>query len=104
MEIGATRPSGSNKLFTQASTPLRVKGLLVLATRKVNVSLLRSQFNPRLRCIGGESVSRSRSFKSLAYSEDGNACITAGQLDAILWRWRLDIASIPRAAVSRSTA
>ena len=70
MEIRAVSPSGSNKLFTVASTPLRVKGLLVLATRKVKVSLLRSQFNPRLHCTGGESISRSRSLKSLAYSED----------------------------------
>lgn len=76
----------------------------MLATQKVNISLLRSQFNPRLCYTGGDSMSRLKSFKSLAYSENGNACMTAGQLDTILWRCKLDIPSIPCAALSKLTA
>lgn len=68
------------------------------------MSLRSSLFIANLHCIGRESLSGSSSFKFLAYLEAGNACMTVGQLDVILWRHRLDIPSIPCAALSKLTA
>jgi hypothetical protein len=52
------------------------------------LSLFKSQFNPRLRCNGLSSDSKSRSFRLVARSSDGKADITLGSFDANLCRRR----------------
>ncbi len=102
--IGATNPSGSKRLFTVASIPLRVKGFLISVTWKVNVSLFTSQLSPRLRWMGVGSTSKLRSLNPFAWSSTGNAFITSLLLEANLCSLKFEVASISLVRVSRSMA
>ncbi|MEE6524315.1 hypothetical protein FKM82_023701 [Ascaphus truei] len=65
-----------------------------MATWNINVSVLRFQLIPRLRCMGGVSAPRSKFLSSFARSSAWNDFITMALLAAILCNLRLAFAII----------
>ena len=82
------------------STPLQVKGFFGGVTRKVKLSLSKSQHAPWDLCAGNASSVRPRSLISFALSLVEKACITSTEFDATLCRCRLALARV--ACVSRT--
>lgn len=94
MVTNLTMTRRSYKLLTVDRTLLRVRGFSSSSTRKVNVSVFKYRYRPRLRYIGRVSVPRSWSFSSSAWLTGENVFRTSLLFEAILCSLRFEPASI----------